>query len=142
MSAGATFSGEGRPHRARGFTLLEMLAALAILGMVVAVAAPSLVRTLEAASFASEAELIARDIEAMRTKALLERRRFVFPGEGETAYEELSAPPPEGWAIEGGPVVFLDTGVCLGGVLAVTDGKGRRREIELAAPDCRITPRR
>lgn len=119
-----------------------MLAALAIMGLVVAVAAPSLVRSLEAAAFASKADLIARDIEAMRTRALLERRRFVFPGEGETAYAELTEPPPAGWTVEGGPVVFLDTGVCLGGALAVTDGKGRRREIELAAPDCRLTPRR
>jgi prepilin-type N-terminal cleavage/methylation domain-containing protein len=127
---------------ARGFTLLEMLAALAIMGMVIAVAAPALVRTIETAAFASQSDRIAREIEGLRAKALLERRRFVFPGTGAAPLEELSAPLPDGWTIEGEPVVFLDTGVCLGGALTISDGKGRSRVLTLEAPDCRLAPDR
>lgn len=129
-------------HSRRGFTLLELLAALAIMGLVVAVAAPSLSRTIESAAFVSKADLLAREIEGLRAKALLERRRFVFPNTGSAPFEELSASIPEGWTIEGGPVVFLEAGVCLGGVLTISDGKGRRRELNLIAPDCGINERR
>ncbi len=125
---------------ARGFSIFEMLAVLAIMGIALAVVSPPLARSLGAIGFAAKADAVARDITGLRTRALLERRNLVFPAPGEAPYADLSGDLPEGWAVEGEPIAFLENGVCLGGALTISDGAGRSRALVLQAPDCRLDP--
>ena len=128
-------------QRQRGVTLLEILVVLAIIGALVAVSAPAFDRYLDAIAFKSRTEAIGRDISRMRVTALLERRMLFFPQtdeRGEPAYEGLSEPLPDGWEIEGQPVVFFDSGACAGGVLTVTAPNGRTAQLVFNPPHCRF----
>lgn len=131
----------GRLARQRGMSLLEMLAVLAIGGVLIAVTAPVLDRYLAALEFRSQTREIGRDIARMRVTALIERRLIYFPqtdAYGQPSYEGLSAPLPDDWEIEGDPVVFLKTGACLGGVLTLTAPNGRSARFDFEAPLCRF----
>ena len=45
---------------------------------------------------------------------------------------------PTGWEIAGDDIVFLKTGVCLGGVVRVKAPSGRSRQLAFRAPDCTL----
>lgn len=119
--------------RARGFSLLEILVAMAIMGLLLAVAAPALGRHLEALSFDREADRVLRDVRALRLRALMERREIVF--DPETPETHLG-PLPERLRLSGDKIVFLSTGACIGGDLTVEAINGRRRDIALTPPRC------
>lgn len=127
-------------HGSRGFSLLEMIVALAIAAVIIAFATPSMFRNLQALEFAAEHDSVLREIRALRGRALLEQRVFAFPPEGENTFRDLRVPPPVGWIAEGEPIYFLETGICLGGEITISNGKGRIRTTVFAAPDCAIAP--
>ena len=128
-------------RRQRGITLLEILVVLAIVSALVAVSAPALDRYLNAMTFRTKIDSIGRDVSRMRITALLERRMLFFPQtdeRGEPTYLGLSEPLPEGWEIEGQPIVFFDSGACAGGVLTVTAPNGRTAQLTFDPPHCRF----
>lgn len=128
------------PISAGGFSLLEMLVVLAIAGVIIAVTAPPLSNYLAAASFASEANDLGRRVAELRASALLQQRRIEFPAIDETGradYGALASPPPDGWRIEGGPIIFLPSGACSGGLLTVIEPGGRAASFRFEAPRCR-----
>ncbi len=130
-----------RRRRQHGVSLLEILVVLAIIATLVAVTAPSLDRYLDALAFNGKTQTIARDIARMRITALVERRMLFFPQtdeRGAPVYEGLSEPLPEGWAIEGQPIVFLESGACSGGELTVTAPGDRTVVLKFNAPHCRF----
>lgn len=125
--------------RQRGVSLIEILVVLAIIGALVAVTAPSLDRYLDSLTFNTKTQSIARDIARLRIKALVERRTLFFPQadeRGAAAYDGLSEPLPEGWAIEGDPVIFFESGACTGGALSVTAPGERSVLLNFSAPHC------
>ncbi len=124
-----------------GVTLLEILVVLAIMGALVAITAPALDRYIDAATFKSRTELVGRDIARLRISALVERRTILFPQadqRGNQTYIGLSEPLPDGWSIEGQPVVFLESGACVGGELTLTAPDGRAVKLAFDAPHCRF----
>ena len=52
------------------------------------------------------------------------------------AHREIKV--PTGWEIAGDDIVFLKTGVCLGGVVRVKAPSGRSRQLAFRAPDCTL----
>jgi|GEM_PF-1476604 len=124
-----------------GISLLEILVVLAIMGALIAITAPSAGRYLDALTFKTKTEEIARDIARMRIQALVERRILFFPQadeRGAAAYVGLSESLPEGWTIEGEPVVFFESGACTGGELLVTTPEDRAVRLKFTAPHCRF----
>lgn len=114
---------------------------LAIMGALIAITAPSAGRYLDALTFKTKTEEIARDIARMRIKALVERRILFFPQaneRGEAVYAGLSESLPEGWTIEGEPVVFFESGACTGGELVVAAPNDRSVRLKFTAPHCRF----
>lgn len=90
-------------HRARGFTLIEMLAALAVLAMVAMIGAPLGLRALDGMELRSSARKLAAALAETRARAI---------GAGRPAVLTLDAAPP-GYRIADGPGVALPRGVAL-----------------------------
>lgn len=139
----------GRAGFQKGYSLLEMLAALTILSLIVVLAMPNLGKILSTIEFNTKSERYMRDIAALRIRAFLDKRQITVPSESQGS---LVGEPPsaledtdvlleianEGWSLVGGPVIFLQSGVCLGGDLTLISPSGRSKSFTLIAPDCAV----
>ncbi len=155
-------------HTQRGMTLLEVLVVLTIIGLVTAVSAPPLARSLESVRFRVDSDRALRAVQALRIEALVEGRKLSVSGRLPFVADRSGAPPiravdfglsdetgapprvrqgvdqlggekwPENWSVTGDDIIFLPTGVCLGGTIELRGPNGRSRFAALKAPDCRL----
>ncbi|MGH8075368.1 MAG: prepilin-type N-terminal cleavage/methylation domain-containing protein [Lysobacter sp.] len=125
-----------RQHQSHGFTLLELVVVLALLGLVTALVAPSGIRTIETWRRSSEVEAALGSLAAIGARAhRLGRGLQLETGEVPTAnLPDL----PEGWT------VVLDTPLQVQANGACNDSRGELRAddgyvqpFELQAPFCR-----
>ena len=132
-----------------GFTLLELLVVLALLGLATAIAMPNLERLYVAVTRASEQDHVLDQIAALGREAALNGRAYVVygnvapPDPAEAAryvdYETYVVDVPEGWRLElDSPLVALANGVCLGGALTLSHEEVAAVRVELAPPYCRV----
>ena len=138
-----------RRSRRRGFTLLELLIVLALLGLATAVALPNLERLYAAATRTSERDRVLDQVAALGREAMLHGRAYVVfgnaraPGADEAAryagYETYVVDVPEGWRLEfDRPLLVRANGVCLGAALTLSHPEEAAVRVELAPPYCRV----
>jgi prepilin-type N-terminal cleavage/methylation domain-containing protein len=119
----------------RGFTLLEMLVVLVILGMAAALVAPSLGRTLERVTAAGERDEMARRLAQLPAAVRAEGRGRAWRA-GEAVALDTHAWPP-GWRVTAlTPLRVEASGFCAGGEVQA-QGEGGAMRLRLEAPDCR-----
>ncbi len=136
----------------RGFTLLELLTVLFIIGLSASLVAPNLPTLLDRVSFALERDTLLRDLNALPYAALNANRDFVLFGDyafsATTAAEPtpsetidiedlgVSVPyrsagiklaslaVPQNWNVVGPtPIFYRSSGFCTGGSVVVSIGK-------------------
>jgi len=126
-----------------GFTLLEVLVVLAIVSLVIAVAGAPTIKFYESARLKVVSQRIAEDIATLRFEAAILQQTLVFPDDF-IARSQRGGPNnqeiPPGWKLEGDQIVFLPTGICLGGEITITDAAARSVKFLLPSPYC--TPKR
>lgn len=140
-----------RVHRLRfGFTLLELLIVLALLGLATAIAMPNLERLYAAATRATERDYVLDQVAALGREAVLNGRAYVVFGNVPPAdpaeavryaqYETRVVEVPEGWRLAfDQPLVVLANGVCLGGTLTLShEDEDAAVRLELAPPYCSV----
>jgi len=155
-------------QKQRGMTLLEILVVLVIIGLAVSTAAPPMFRVLDSVSFKTQTEEIVGQITTLKLAALLEQRNLRLKNRTNTHLdkdrelksevnarsfinnENKGSPTtslanqtrrvnlPKGWTMEGDDIVFLKTGVCLGGKVILKAPSGRAKTFIFKAPDCEI----
>jgi prepilin-type N-terminal cleavage/methylation domain-containing protein len=120
----------------RGFTLLEMLVVLVILGMAAALVAPPLARTVDRVREAGERDDVLRGIERLPLRVR----------DGGVALEIAAGatlpawdtPWPAGWRVAAAtPLRIEANGFCVGGDVQAEGPAGLRRW-RLLAPDCAV----
>lgn len=145
--------GEGRlgpapqPQRAArhagGFTLLEMLFAMLLIGLLAGIAVPGLVRLAGAAEDALRTDRFLADLSAIGYRAHVLGQSVEL--RAETASRLLRdgdpvLPLPPGWRIQTpAPIHYAFNGYCGGGVLTVETGRGPAARVVLAPPYCRAS---
>lgn len=152
--------------RTRGFTLLELLVVLVIVGLIAGVAAPQLSILLDRVAFAMNREGVERALALLPYDAFRRREDLILPasnsqgididdvstnaivmgkggGDKKTSiqtpvlYNRADLPLPAGWRIETQvPILFRASGYCTGGEVTIRVGSYAYSYM-LEAPDCR-----
>lgn len=121
----------------RGFSLLEMLVVLAILGLAAGLVAPSLFRTVDRVQLAGEREAVQRLILGLPVFARRNGQAIVWEAET-VAPAPAGLSWPEGWQVY--PLTPLHVGAngwCSGASLEVR-GPGETIRLQVRPPDCRL----
>ncbi|MDE2407741.1 MAG: type II secretion system protein [Xanthomonadaceae bacterium] len=121
--------------RQGGFTLLEMIVVLALLGLVTAMVVPSMLRGIDSWRRQSAMDALLDQIRALPGVARASGKALLIDDK-----TLASNTPPlrieEGWRLSAPvPLQVAGSGVCSGGELAVGNAYGQRR-IKIAAPFC------
>lgn len=119
-------------NRGSGFTLLELLVVLLIVGLLVALVAPGAVSLVGSATRESQRREIASAIERLPVEARLAGRSLVF--EGESPLPGLSA----AWRFRlARPLRVLPSGICSDSEATVSTEE-QTVVVHIAAPFCRV----
>lgn len=124
---------DASPRQARGFTLLELLVVLALVGMMAAMVAPRLQGTYEAIASSGERAEVARQLERLPLVARDRGRSITLAPGGATPLQM-----PAGWTVTALDAVLVDaSGICHGGRVVVR-GRGSVETWTLSPPDCGV----
>jgi prepilin-type N-terminal cleavage/methylation domain-containing protein len=124
-------------RRERGFTLIELLAALAVIGLSLAIALPLLAGHGDGAALSAAASEIRTAVNEARSTALAEDRTIVFRGDPGGGYwidrNHFTLPAMNGSqplrvaTLGGAQISFFPSGGSSGGRIVVLSGSGERQ---------------
>jgi type IV fimbrial biogenesis protein FimT len=106
-------------YKARGFTLIEMMVAIAIMGIILAIGVPNFIEFVADQRVRAAASDIVSDVNLARAESLKTQRRVVMARAGSTAAGTGCA-PSGGTSWSNGWCIFVDNNK--DGVYAATDG--------------------
>lgn len=117
-----------------GFTLIETLAALAVIATMMAIVLPNLTRGLDRSGIYAARISFAAEVQALRRRAFREARDVTVtaPGGGGTVI-----PLEPGWTYAlSRPLTIDASGRCSGAEVLLRSGRGLETRIRLDAPKC------
>lgn len=132
-----------------GFSLVELLIVLAIMGLMGAFALPALVHLGNRTSFSLNRQDLERQLDELPMTASAQGRNLVLtstPGAGGFSAPPATAPEaypvtlPAGWRIDvDAPIAYRYDGTCSGGTLRVTAPDAEARYL-MRPPLCELRP--
>lgn len=141
MRTSGTCPGNRRPrHRAGtggGYTLLELVVVLALLGLATALVAPAGIRTIESWRRATDVDAALDALAGVGTEAARQGRGMTLEA-GAVPADELDG-LPLGWTVVlDAPLEVQANGACSDASGELRDASGYSRRFELLAPFCRV----
>ncbi len=129
-------------RRSFGFTLLEILVVLAIVGLLAGVAVPRLQRIADSVDIRNQETDIKLTIEGLGYKAYVSGKPIVLANEilaKDAGNPDIPLKVPLGWQLQiQQPIRFAINGVCGGGSLSLIDPRKIRETFQLRPPKCRL----
>ena len=136
--------------RCVGFTLLELIVVLALVGLVVVLAVPNLERLYEGFTRKAEQGRILNRIAGLGREAMLQGRAYAVYGTGDdideaepgrpvSGFEPYDLEVPDGWELSlDRPLLVRANGVCLGAIVTLAHEGVSATQVILRAPYCRV----
>ena len=127
-----------------GFSLLEIMVVLAIMGLMLSLVGARMVNTIESNNFIRTSNAAIADVLLVRSDAMLsgQMRSFVTHSASEDEMEARGLQTlrrfdvPDNWTVEGEAIDISPSGVCSGGYISMTNPQGRKAVFKLVPPKC------
>nr|WP_295774063.1 prepilin-type N-terminal cleavage/methylation domain-containing protein [Rhodoferax sp.] len=129
-----------KPNRPRspGFTLIEILVVLVIVGLLAGVALPKLFLLSQRYAIAADRDKLLTDIGNLGYSAYTLGKTVELVSSNGVATQPNAVSVPGGWRIEVPKAIrFNFNGICSGGTLALINPEGVRENFQLVAPACK-----
>lgn len=127
-----------------GFSLLEVLVVLAIIGVLLSVGGTFIIGSVESVRFSQAADEAVSDILTHRHEAFIRGKTHYIINHQNSIDEQFSAEIirwniPAGWKVSGDVIRITDQGLCVGGgSVKIEDLSGRKATYEIQSLSCRI----
>jgi len=123
-----------------GFTLLEMLVVMTLVGLLAATVVPSLFKTVERRQVAAERQLLIASIERLGYRSYLDGQERKLLSSSHDNVVDYPFEVPAGWQLAvDQPINYSANGICGGGRLRLIEPDGSSQRYLLKSPTCKLT---
>lgn len=126
-----------------GFTLLEILVVMLLMGLMAGMALPQLERTVRGVEVRSQRDAAVADLSRLSYRLYVLGRRFELTEKSASQLLDDGEPAvhlARGWTLAAEqPIQFSAMGVCSGGTVQLKSPFGESIQLDLAAPACKVT---
>ena len=125
-----------------GFTLIEMLAVLTLVGLMASIAVPAMQRWFDSISTRSQLSEVSIQFQRLAARAALLSHTVVLNKDSwreKMSDGDAALALPDGWSISSStPITFFHSGVCKGGNIELTGPQQRKVQLQITDTTCDV----
>lgn len=130
-------------HKGMGFTLIEMVAVMALVSLMAGIALPAMQRWFDSISNRAQLSEISIQFQRLASRATLLSQTVILNKDSwrdKMNDGELMLALPDGWSVTSKtPIIFFHSGVCAGGDVNLQGPQNRNVQLHITSTTCDVS---